>query len=194
MKLNPRSWHAELYCNAYGKDYDQLPNNLCPYFWKLIIILVLLPITWPVALFNRIEGRSYSGYATMGMPLFIAVLFSFAGLPAGVPILINFHLPPDQRFDDLYHRFGALAPIVCVEIGYMAIIFMLAIIILNIKLIAFIIKSLPKNPQKKVYPQPLSWDPPAPKKTHKPNILIEFIKAKYNNYCPKIDWQEKQNP
>jgi hypothetical protein len=22
----------------------------------------------------------------------------------------------------------------------------------------------------------------------KPNILIEFIKAKYHKYCPKIDW------
>jgi hypothetical protein len=24
---------------------------------------------------------------------------------------------------------------------------------------------------------------------NKPNIVIEFIKAKYNNYCPKIDWE-----
>jgi len=23
----------------------------------------------------------------------------------------------------------------------------------------------------------------------KPNIIIEFIKAKYNRYCPKIDWE-----
>jgi hypothetical protein len=23
----------------------------------------------------------------------------------------------------------------------------------------------------------------------KPNIVIEFIKAKYNNYCPNIDWE-----
>ena len=30
------------------------------------------------------------------------------------------------------------------------------------------------------------------KKTYKnkqPNIIIEFVKAKYNKYCPKIDWK-----
>ena len=25
----------------------------------------------------------------------------------------------------------------------------------------------------------------------KPNIFIEFIKAKYNKYCPKIDWKNE---
>jgi predicted membrane protein len=26
-----------------------------------------------------------------------------------------------------------------------------------------------------------------------PNLLIEFIKAKYNKYCPKIDWLDPKN-
>ena len=25
----------------------------------------------------------------------------------------------------------------------------------------------------------------------KPNIIIEFIKAKYHRYCPKIDWKNE---
>lgn len=27
--------------------------------------------------------------------------------------------------------------------------------------------------------------------TPKPNIIVEFIKAKYNKYCPKIEWTKK---
>jgi hypothetical protein len=30
-------------------------------------------------------------------------------------------------------------------------------------------------------------------KEKKPNILAEFIKAKYNKYCPKIDWKDERN-
>jgi hypothetical protein len=26
----------------------------------------------------------------------------------------------------------------------------------------------------------------------KPNIIIEFIKAKYNRYCPKIEWNAEE--
>jgi hypothetical protein len=25
----------------------------------------------------------------------------------------------------------------------------------------------------------------------KPNLVVEFVKAKYNKYCPKIDWTNK---
>jgi hypothetical protein len=28
-----------------------------------------------------------------------------------------------------------------------------------------------------------------PRKEDKPNIIIEFVKAKYNRYCPKITWK-----
>jgi hypothetical protein len=30
-------------------------------------------------------------------------------------------------------------------------------------------------------------------KEKKPNILAEFIKAKYNKYCPKIEWNDEGN-
>ena len=30
------------------------------------------------------------------------------------------------------------------------------------------------------------WTPVEPKQ---PSIIVEFVKAKYNKYCPKIDWK-----
>ena len=34
-----------------------------------------------------------------------------------------------------------------------------------------------------------NWIPYEDRLTGKrPNIILEFIKAKYNKYCPKIDW------
>src|SRR5690349_6076678 len=40
MKLSQNSWHAWVYQFFYGFEND-MPNNLCPYFWKFILSLVL---------------------------------------------------------------------------------------------------------------------------------------------------------
>ena len=33
---------------------------------------------------------------------------------------------------------------------------------------------------------------PRTKKIKKQSIVVEFIKAKYNRYCPTIEWEEKE--
>jgi len=39
MELKLNSWHSRLYQHFYGVDP---PENLCPYFWKIILALVLV--------------------------------------------------------------------------------------------------------------------------------------------------------
>ena len=38
-------------------------------------------------------------------------------------------------------------------------------------------------------PEIIKYFKPKTRTKLKPNIIIEFAKAKYNKYCPKIDWK-----
>lgn len=44
MKLNKTGKLARLYRWTYGKA--EMPNNLCPYFWKVLLAIIVFPITW----------------------------------------------------------------------------------------------------------------------------------------------------
>ena len=60
MKLNSNSISSKLYRWFYGTK--ELPNNLCPYFWKLVLAwLVLIPyslVCLPVIL-TEIYDKEY---------------------------------------------------------------------------------------------------------------------------------------
>lgn len=42
VEFNENSWHSQLYERAYD---SWRPDNLCPYFWKILWVLVTLPIS-----------------------------------------------------------------------------------------------------------------------------------------------------
>lgn len=42
MEINKNSWHSKF----YYVSYRELPQSLCEYFWKLVLALTLLPLTW----------------------------------------------------------------------------------------------------------------------------------------------------
>jgi magnesium-transporting ATPase (P-type) len=46
MNLNDKGKLATLYCWTYGKTRRELPLNLCPFFWKLVVATLIFPITW----------------------------------------------------------------------------------------------------------------------------------------------------
>lgn len=50
MKIKRTSWHAKFYKAIYVAN--TLPTNLCPYFWKLVLAVITLPIT-SVSLLGR---------------------------------------------------------------------------------------------------------------------------------------------
>jgi hypothetical protein len=52
--MNPHSNLASFYRQVYLED--ELPNNLCNYFWAIIFGIITLPFTWLILLFNYSKG------------------------------------------------------------------------------------------------------------------------------------------
>jgi hypothetical protein len=132
MKSSKKSLHARLYRFMY---YSDLPNNLCPYFWKLVLAFILFSFIIYISL--------YIG---------CCVLF------------VNYHLV--KMILNCYsynynHAIGAVFVDICIALVF----------------IGLYINNFIENNYKK-----------EKAKTNQ-NIIKEFIKAKYNNYCPKIDWE-----
>ena len=164
MKLNKKSWHAWFYKMLYGWD-RKFPNNLCAYFWKMLLSIIVAPVLLLVCLPLYIEGliskRDHHRDGYFHDAHIIASIFAWIGLFlifSGVYVWFagwesNWHIPAITLY-------GILAVII---IG----------LILNY------------YDEKRIK---------SPKNTHlvekKPNVFIEFIKAKKNKYCPKIEWEE----
>lgn len=65
MEIRKNTWHSKLYKIIYNK----LSDNLCEYFWKLVLAILLLPFTW-VALcipkFRKDEDMGMGSYLLVG--------------------------------------------------------------------------------------------------------------------------------
>lgn len=71
VTLNIHGTLARFY-RAFWNDPD-LPNNLCSYFWKLVLAFVLLPICYPMLIINNLcspyyyeKGNSWSSEGYKG--------------------------------------------------------------------------------------------------------------------------------
>jgi hypothetical protein len=51
MELSTHNKLAMLYREFYNKDTP--PNNLCNYFWGLLIALICTPLVWPALIINK---------------------------------------------------------------------------------------------------------------------------------------------
>ena len=176
MNLSKQSWHAWVYQFFYGFD-NPLPNNLCPYFWKFILSIALLApcYIWqlPGILFQFVKSRfgkekpDYwfkEGVFHLGddNPMLISL---------GVNILFYFV----TSMVGMWFDFSNQALLVGGIVGWgLAVAFFI-----------FVLHEEGYFERKRKHKPPTYKEP----KEAKPNILIEFIKAKYNKYCPKINWK-----
>jgi len=177
MKLNQNSISSKLYRWFYGTK--ELPNNLCPYFWKLVLAwLVLIPyslVCLPVIIMEIYDkDYKYNDNSTgkrIGMSaltyfiLFIIIcMVTFFGL---------FFIEPEK--DSLYGFMGTLG----------AFVWLLSIIIGIIEGVKAI-KRWNYNRKIKYDENGYRiWNQPKEEKTY---LVVEFVKAKYHKYCPKIEW------
>lgn len=167
IPLRKKSWHSTVYKLTYGYKAD-FPTNLCPYFWQLLFALVLSLtvglLLLPFYLGDRLfKGKDYKeGYFRNANIGKAIVIYLFVGeLFTMIAIFfIGFN------FDNPIVGFGVMGWIVALIAG---------IIIFK--------KWLDDNKK----PVQYHYKPP---KEKKPSILVEFIKAKYNRYCPKITWRD----
>ena len=181
MKLNSNSISSKLYRWFYVTK--ELPNNLCPYFWKLVLAwLVLIPyslVCLPVIL-AEIYDKEYSytdnstgkriGLSTLiyGMLFFILCMISFFGL---------FFIEPEKdSFYGFMRTIGGLLWVISIVIG----------IIEGTKALKEWNRTRKIKYDENGY---RIWNQPKEEKTY---LVVEFVKAKYNKYCPKIDWIDKK--
>jgi hypothetical protein len=171
MTLNLDSVSARLYRWFYDKE--QMPDNLCPYFWKLVLMwLMILPymvVTLPVQIRTKFRQKPIDETIayTIGVYILLAMLVIYSILP------IHLFFGVDGWFID-----GALPG----SAGLWTVTIALGIF----GLIEFLRKKYKKS--KRMYD---SYGRKIYYPIKKPNIIVEFIKAKYNKYCPKITWDKK---
>jgi len=145
-----------------------MPNNLCPYFWKLAIAytfaLPLLILTLPHTILNN--GRHSStpriGYSILfySITFFVISMLSVFGL--------SFVTPEENTFYFFLVIFGIFTWILVFVSGGV-----------------LLIDKLVTKWRSYRYYKKYNSDKP---KTAKVNLIVEMVKAKYRKYCPKIDW------
>ena len=180
MKLNQNSISAKTYRWFYmTKD---MPTNLCPYFWKLVIAYTLLIPVSLVTLVYQIAYHKNDGPAdSPGERFVLGALFWFAlyvVIAMLSPILLLW-LSPEK--DTL------LMSTVCAGV----VLWLLAIILGAANLIKYLKERREDRLYKKNnYDENGNWIPIEDRvKEKRSYILIEMVKATYYKYCPKIDWE-----
>lgn len=165
ITLKSKSWHVWLYKWTYG--VQEVPNNLCAYFWGALLSVLMVPVfTWmPLVVeyvnlkINKGDGQVF-GHCGLGMKYILTIIICAA---------VFFLFTIGVVF------FEHTAPSIVIT----------AIIALGIFIIWFFKKKriLPKTTEaitKGVINITIS----------EPVIMTkEFIKAKKNKYCPKINWK-----
>lgn len=168
MKLQTNSWHYKLYKFYYQK---LPPNNLCPYFWKLLFaIITVIPfsiIALPALIIYSKDKESIgirmrdSIILYLILCVFITMCFTIAWL------FIRWNTSENSLRNNL------------VVVGF--VFWTVTIIFGMIYLIKEIIIPYFEN---------IFYSSTKSRKKKSKNIVVEFIKAKYNNYCPMIVWED----
>ena len=183
MRLNKNSFTSRLYKWFYGvREYQGLPNNLCPYFWKVVLMyLTIIPyvlISIPVVIYDLFDKEYENGDRKVGERLGISVgvyiaLFAITALISAV-LALFIQVEPKSLFEFLVVG-GCLIWSALLVIG----------VIEGTKYL----REYSTRDDSYFDEQQNKWVV----KKAKVNLTTEFIKAKYNKYCPKIDWVGDDN-
>lgn len=178
MKLNKNSFTSKLYKWFYGVgEYQGLPNNLCPYFWKVVLMyLTIIPYTLisiPVVVYDLFDKQYKNGDRKVGERLGISAgvyigLFVLTTLISAI-LALFIKVEPKSLFEFLVVG-GCLIWAGLIIIG----------VIEGVKHL----REYSTRDESYFDEQQDKWIV----KKAKVNMTTEFIKAKYNKYCPKIDW------
>ena len=180
MKLSTSNLTTKLYLWFYGKTETDLPTNLCPYFWKLVLMfLLIIPYSVfcvPVIIYEvvmKLWKNEDSDYETGDRIVFS--LFTYLGLIVLSSLIIAVTL-----FWNVYSEKQNPFLFKMSVLGVMS--WAVAIIVSGYHLVKYILNRISESKIKydengyRIYPEP------------KVNIVKEFVKAKYHKYCPRIEW------
>jgi len=178
MNLNLNGISARLYRWFYATN--GMPQTLCPYFWKLVIAYMLF-IPWAII---TLPSRVFDVEAdTGGERVFVSVLL-WGMILASICVLSTLSLfwgmDGEKTILGAMQRAGlfTLCLVTLVSMTFGAV---------------YLVKYIQDRKRQKH--REYIWDDmgdyiknPAYVEP-KPNLVKEFVKAKYNKYCPKIDWK-----
>lgn len=172
MNLSERSWHARLWYLSYGK-HKYLPTNLCPYFWAVFsaVILILPVILFELALivyvkvYNEVSDSHEDILEDNGLinPIPISIGIVFNTIAFVLISMIGMWFTLDSKKSP-FNALGILGWGVFVA--------------LTIRHFYLIVKDKRKQRKGLIV------------EDNKPNIFVEFVKAKYKKHCPIINWSE----
>lgn len=187
MKINSSNLTTQLYMWFYHIEEYQLPKNLCPYFWKVVLMfLLIVPYTAfciPVVVYEiimKLGKKEGSDLSTTDRPIFsfityIILLIIISMIVAVSSIWIS--IPNDKSFLFQLRILGSLLWGLAIGTGIYHLIKWLYSAIGDYRY------------RKNNYDINGNWLPREPK----PNLVKEFVKAKYHKYCPKIEWVNSNN-
>jgi hypothetical protein len=177
MTINYNSFSSKLYRWFYGTI--EMPNNLCPYFWKLFIAFVLaIPLfvlTLPfeiLRVFSKHRREDFYDISIwtrlLSTMAFIVIILCAAALIAPISLFFGYEAKPDSFIESLIWA-GAFVWIIALSFALVGLIDFV-----KNKYHSF------KRNGKTI-------------KVKTDNIVLEFAKAKYNKYCPKIEWKGRNS-
>lgn len=179
MKLNQNSFYALYYKWVYQTDF--LPKNLCPFFWRLVGAICVLPleifaapifVTWAV-IEVKTDNRNAESLAYCSK----------------LERMFNYSMPKFGQWAISLAVYLSLFMIYCMgamffkDTELITTLGSIGYFILFLVLIVLLIKYLDCEYEKKRFMSGYV------KKEKKKYIVIEYAKAFYGKYCPKIDWE-----
>lgn len=169
MELNINSLSARVYREVYNTR--RMPESLCPYFWKLVLayplVVVLLPLLIPTWIMIKFQDETDNDFPIGAKALMGVLMYGFIFIVFVVGVFISSYWITYYQGTAMY-SFYVGGGLITLILGVTGIVIWVKYLIENRKF---------KHRVNNEYIE------------EKPNVIIEFIKAKYNRYCPKITWK-----
>ena len=193
MEIHYNSINARLYRWFY--NVSDMPQSLCPYFWKLLwlhmAIIPMLVFTLPIQIYDKFDKQDNSERLKGGL-IGYGILFFGLAMISSLSLLFGFKPIDNHSFISKYIGLG---------IALWCVLILVGLIIAIIKLVEY-------KKRKYYYEYPDDDDYEdfyygrkyyfdknhqrvyVDEQEEKDSLLVAFIKAKYNRYCPKITWKK----
>ena len=170
MKINVNSWHYRFVDWVHG----DVPNSLCTYFWKLVVAFIVTPVGAAlIEAFKMENGLRFIMLlilASLSIPLYTTAYFT--GFYGGIQVTTT------ADGDHLYTELVPYAFVIATVYYFICICNMINFVMSSMFLCAILVdKYKSAHPKIRV-----------PKGEGEGNIVKEFIKAKKNKYCPKLEF------
>jgi len=162
INLNKNSFTPRLYKWFYNVDY--LPQNLCPYFWKVVIMYILLPFLGIPILIGQLAEKDSNAFVKTGVGIILIVLSIFLISTIISPIVLFNYLVLHVKPNEMYGKI--------MELG----------LTIWFPLIVFGIWTACE----KSYEYITNRKKPIPEES---NVVVAFVKAKFHQICPSINWK-----